>query len=388
MRALRIAIDVTPLQTGHRFRGVGTYVFNLVSQYITWDRQNQYYIIAYPSSLASLPFADLLPFNFRAIRVPRPGLGRLTPLITHQFLLPRLLRSLGVDIFHSPFVSRDISIPGVPAWQPVKTVVTIHDLIPLRFSRELLSLPRKRWFYRWQLCAAKHCAHILCDSESSRKDVIQLVGCHVDQVTTVLLGCDHGDSGKSTVVYPARLPCDRPYILHVGGDFMNKNVGTLLEAYHKLRTHRRIQHALILVGAYYRTQAEVRSRFPSIINDVVLLKDVSRESLLSLYRDASLFVFPSVYEGFGLPVLEAMANKVPVITSNRSSLPEVVGDAAVLVDPLDIDGLASAILTLLTDNDLREQFRMRGLQRAREFSWEKTAKATLQVYQAVAKQGV
>jgi glycosyltransferase involved in cell wall biosynthesis len=169
---------------------------------------------------------------------------------------------------------------------------------------------------------------------------------------------------------------------------MNKNVGTLLEAYHKLRTHRRIQHALILVGAYYRTQAEVRSRFPSIINDVVLLKDVSRESLLSLYRDASLFVFPSVYEGFGLPVLEAMANKVPVITSNRSSLPEVVGDAAVLVDPLDIDGLASAILTLLTDNDLREQFRMRGLQRAREFSWEKTAKATLQVYQAVAKQGV
>jgi len=94
-----------------------------------------------------------------------------------------------------------------------------------------------------------------------------------------------------------------------------------------------------------------------------------------------------VYEGFGLPILEAMANKVPVITSNRSSLPEVVGDAAVLVDPLDVDGLASAILTLLTDNDLREQFIMKGLQRAREFSWEKTAKATLQVYYAAANQG-
>jgi glycosyltransferase involved in cell wall biosynthesis len=168
---------------------------------------------------------------------------------------------------------------------------------------------------------------------------------------------------------------------------MNKNVGTLLEAYHKLRTYRRIQHALILVGAYYRTQAELRSRFASIIDDVVLLKDVSRELLLSLYRDASLFVFPSVYEGFGLPILEAMANKVPVITSNRSSLPEVVGDAAVLVDPLDVDGLASAILTLLTDNDLREQIIMRGLQRASEFSWEKTAKATLQVYYAAANQG-
>jgi len=387
LRALRIAIDVTPLQTGHRLRGVGTYVFNLVSQYITWDRQNQYYLFAYPSSLASLPFADLLPFNFRAIRLPSPCLGRLTPLITHQFLLPRLLRSLDVDIFHSPFVSRDISIPGVPAWQPVRTVVTIHDLIPLRFSRELLSRPRKRWFYRWQLCAAKHCAHILCDSESSRKDVIQLVGCHADQVTAVLLGCDLGYPGNSTVVNPARLPSDRPYILHVGGDFVNKNVGTLLEAYHKLRTHNLIQHALIMVGAYHRSNAKLRSRFLSIIDDVVVLKDVSREFLLSLYREASLFVFPSVYEGFGLPILEAMANKVPVITSNRSSLPEVVGDAAVLVDPLDVDGLASAILTLLTDNDLREQIIMRGLQRASEFSWEKTAKATLQVYYAAANQG-
>ncbi len=381
MSAVRVAIDVTPLQTGHRFRGVGTYVFNLVSQYIAWDKQNQYYLFAYPSALA---FAFQLPSNLQVIRLTKPPLGPLSALITHQFLLPVLLGSLDVDVFHSPFVSLDISVPGIPAWQPVKTIVTLHDLIPLLYPNELLKKSHKQWFYRWQLGVAKRSAHILCDSESSRRDILQMLGCKPEQVTVVHLGCERGGTGISTPKGFPRLASDAPYILHVGGDFVNKNVQTLLQAYNTLRMHDRIQHRLVLVGAYQRTQAELRQCLPSIADDVTSLMDVTAAELLVLYRNASLFVFPSLYEGFGLPVLEAMANGVPVITSNRSSLPEVAGDAAMTVDPLDVGGLATAIITLLTDANMRDQYRAKGLQRASEFSWEKTAKATLQVYCMVA----
>ena len=384
MSGIKVAIDVTPLQTGHRFRGVGTYVLNLASQYITWDRQNQYYLFAYPSPL---PFATPLPPNFQVIRLPQPSLGRLSPLITHQCLLPVLLRSLDLDVFHSPFVTRDISVPGVPAWQPVKTIVTVHDLIPLLYPSDFLSQPRKRWFYEWQLGVAKRSAHVVCDSESSRKDAIEVLGCEPARVTTVLLGCDERNVDDLPPVGPRVSLGDCSYILHVGGDFVNKNVQALLEAYNTLRVHDHIQYRLVLVGAYQKTQAELRQRFPFIADDVTALMDVSPAELLALYRNASLFVFPSLCEGFGLPVLEAMACGVPVITSNRSSLPEVAGDAAMTVDPLDVGELAGAILTLLTNDDLREGCRARGLQRAREFSWEKTAKATLRVYCMVAANG-
>lgn len=380
---MRVAIDVTPLQTGHRFRGVGTYVFSLLSEYLAWERRNRYYLIAYP--LPALPFSTPMPRNFEVVRLASPPLGRLSPLISHQVLLPIVLARLGVDVFHSPFVSRDISGPGIPAAQPVRTVVTIHDLIPLQFPAEMLHLRRKRWFYAWQLRVALRSAHILCDSHSSLTDIVGMLGCPPERVTSVLLGCDSAAGGSQGAEHQRRSPNDRPFILHVGGDFVNKNVETLLAAYQMLRAQNRIQHTLVLVGTYYRAYRGLCERFPDIAGDVLQLKDCPRSELIDLYKRASLFVFPSLYEGFGLPVLEAMSNGVPVITSNRSSLPEVAGDAAILVDPLDVEGLASAMGTLLTDEALCKRLRAKGLLRARELSWQKTANATLEVYGKVAE---
>jgi glycosyltransferase involved in cell wall biosynthesis len=372
---MRIGLDITPLQTAHRMRGVGQYTRQLLREFAASSWEEEFHLFAYRGLPLDLP---VLPANFRLHYLPHPTWsGRAAALISHQLFLPAALRRLRLGLFHAPFVSRDPSVPGMPFWQAVPGLVTLHDLTPLHFPEALLASPRKRLFYFRQLRAVCRAQHVLTDSEHSRQDIIDNLGIDPGKVTAIQLGVEVSDPPV-----PTQAP-EHPYILHVGGDFFNKNVDTLLSAYRLLRERGNITHKLHLVGSYQNAQpGDGAGDFSS---DVVRFTGLTHEEVVEQYRGASLFVFPSLYEGFGLPPLEAMSHGVPVIAARASSLPEVLGDAALFAEPQDVAGWADTIEAVITNPDLAARLRERGVCRARRFTWARTAEQTLRIYREQAE---
>jgi glycosyltransferase involved in cell wall biosynthesis len=374
MDATRIALDITPLQTGHRLRGVGRYTSHLVPALAALPGDETVYLLAYRGPLDLPP----LPPRIRVRYLPRfARLGRAAALLSHQIALPLLLRLLRVDLFHAPCLSHDPSVPGLPFYPAVPTVVTIHDLMPLHYPATLLAPWRKRAFYHRQLAAARRARHILTDSEHVRRDIITRLRVPDSQVTAVPLGV-------SIEPVPASPAATKPpYILHVGGDYFNKNVGTLREAYTCLRAGDRTTHRLHLVGGEVTPMDEAGSAPDG--GDVRHFTGLSAAELAAQYRGAALFAFPSIDEGFGLPPLEAMAYGVPVVAARAGALPEVLGDAACFVDPRDVAGWAAAMDAILRDPYLAGRLRDAGRERADRFPWARTAEQTLAVYRAAAR---
>jgi glycosyltransferase involved in cell wall biosynthesis len=184
---------------------------------------------------------------------------------------------------------------------------------------------------------------------------------------------------------PSTSSADTPYVLFVGGDYPNKNRSAVLAAFASVTQTAALPHHLVLVGRDLAPDEELAQRYAGIDQGRVhRVQQVDQAELARLFRRADLFLFPSTSEGFGLPVLEAMASGVPVITSTTSSLPEVAGQAAVLVDPFDVVALEAAMVQVLTDRALRHQLRIAGLARAAEFTWQAVAEQTLAVYRQVA----
>lgn len=376
MHATRIALDMTPLQTGHRFRGVGRYTRHLVPALAALPGDETVYLLAYRAPLDLPP----LPPRFRVRYLPRfARLGRAAALFSHQVALPLLLRRLGVDLFHAPCLSHDPSVPGLPLLSSVPTVVTIHDLMPLHYPATLLAPWRKRAFYHRQLAAARRARHILTDSEHVRRDIIHHLQVADSQVTAVPLGV----STEPALARPAAM--EQPYILHVGGDYFNKNVSTLRAAYARLRAEGRTTHRLHLVGG----QAPARDKAGNAADagNIRYFAGLSATQLAAQYRGATLFAFPSLDEGFGLPPLEAMAYGVPVVAARAGALPEVLADAACFVDPRDVAGWVAAMDAILRDPCLAVRLRDAGRKRANHFPWSRTAEQTLAVYRAAARAG-
>jgi glycosyltransferase involved in cell wall biosynthesis len=225
-------------------------------------------------------------------------------------------------------------------------------------------------------------------SECSRRDLVSHLGLDVDRVQVIPEGVDArfrppvNDAWLQAVL--ARYIIKRPYVLYVGGINARKNIARLFTAYAYLR-ERHPDVALVLGGKRQWQTDEIDATFRrlNLTDHVHFTGYVDDADLPALYTAAELFVFPSLYEGFGLPPLEAMACGTPVVTSNVSSLPEVVGDAALTVDPYDVGGLALAIERVLTDEKLQMELRRRGIERAAQFTWERAARETLAMYEAV-----
>jgi glycosyltransferase involved in cell wall biosynthesis len=225
--------------------------------------------------------------------------------------------------------------------------------------------------------------HVLTDSHCSRRDIIERLGVPAERITVVYPGVERERFGP-TVASRDEGENSRSYVLCVAGADPTKNVETLVDAFARMPQHLRDTHDLVLVGDF-RRRLDLRERIErsGIEKQTVFTGVVSDDRLVRLYQRAALFVFPSLYEGFGFPVLEAMACGCPVISSNASSLPEVAGDAAVLVDPLDPEGLVRQMELVLTDTALRQGLRERGLKQAAQFSWDRTAQETIAVYRKV-----
>lgn len=268
-------------------------------------------------------------------------------------------------------------------------IVTIHDLWLDRhpeYSKKVLG-QRMSFFYTRR--RASQAVRVITVSEHSAKDIRELYGLPKDRIAVIPHGVsgefrpDHEEGRVSTLRSRYRLSAEE-YILFMGGAEPRKNHISLFEAYAS-KPDLRKSHSLVVVGNPVHRLGSIMetARTLGISDRVVSTGMVNTGDLRVLYSNASLFVFPSRYEGFGLPVLESMACGTPVITSNTTSLPEVAGDAAVLVNPHDVDQLAEAIVRVLGDPALRETLRSRGLERARQFTWERSARETIAIYREI-----
>ena len=367
--------------------GIGAYTWALIQALAACDQENQYVLLFQDAAVmqrveASFPAG--LPANMTTTHVPY---GIFAPV--NQVRLPSLLKRLEADIFHStnymiPFMAFPRRRPG-----SIRCVTTIHDVIPLIFPHHAPQSLKSRLFplyVRVMLEAGLRSDGIITDSESSARDIrhhLRMDSERTDRVRSIPCG-----------VSPAyRPPGDREAtgdgapkkILYVGRSDPYKNLTILIEAFAQARREMPVPPQLIVAGSPDPRYPEgpARARELGIDDAVTWTGYLTDEALVRAYQDADLLVHPSQYEGFGLPVLEAMACGTPVICSNASSLPEVAGDAAILLAPDDTQGYSHHMVAVLTDPELSASLARRGLDQARKFSWQATARATLAVYRDV-----
>jgi glycosyltransferase involved in cell wall biosynthesis len=368
---VRIAIDARKL----RDYGIGTYVRNLLRHLARIDQSTEFVVLCRQADAGTVAG---LGANFR----PVPETSRPYS-IREQLSIPMDLRRERADLFHAPHYV-------LPPLTPCPSVVTIHDCIHLRFPQYLPN--RVAYAYaRASLWVATHRSHrVLTVSEASKRDILRYFRVPEKKIDVIYNAIDERfgqpPAAEEIERVRERYQLDGPFILYAGNIKPHKNLERLIEAFHTLRRGGGFDNVrLLIIGdeiSKYATlrRAVHRNKLHKYVRFFGFVPD---ETLASLYRLASVFVFPSLYEGFGLPPLEAMASGTPVITSNVSSLPEVVGDAALLIDPYEPDEIADAMRRVLTDATLRDQMRERGLARAREFSWDRSVRRVREIYDEV-----
>jgi glycosyltransferase involved in cell wall biosynthesis len=369
---LRIAIDAHSVGTG--LGGNESYAANLIEALAEVDSVNDYTLYVTRDE-AVARFRNRWPnFNVRST-LPH------TPLIRIPLTLSAELRSHPVDVLHVQFTS--------PPFAPCPVVVSIHDLsfehLPETFNRR--SRAQLRFTVRH---SARRATRVLALSEHARNDIISTYRIAPNRVTAIPIAApthfrpvkDADELQRVRQTYGI----NGDYILSVGSIQPRKNLARLLSAYQRLRRTRPQSSVpkLVVVGKCAWLYHETLKAIEEIGPGVIVTGYVPEKDLPPLYSGALCFVYPSFFEGFGLPPLEAMKCGTPVIAGNRTSLPEVVGDAGVLVNPFDIDAIASAIATMVDDSSLRSRLRIKSVNRARMFDWRETARRTLEVYKQAA----
>lgn len=345
---MRIAIDISPLSSGHKVRGVGFYLENLKSSLIKYFPENKFIFF------------------------------------TEEKEIPK-----DVDLVHYPYFEPFfITLPFV---KKHKTVVTVHDVTPLVFPKHFPSGIRGNLAWQIQKLNLKKSDAIITDSESSSRDVHKYTGISVTKIQTVYLAA--GEEFKvikssSHQVIKRKYNLPEKFVLYVGDVTWNKNLPRLITAM------KQVNIPLVMVGkSLVQKDFDKTNTWNKDLIEVQRLTDgdkrfiklgfIPTEDLVAIYNLATVFVFPSLYEGFGLPVLEAMQSGTPVITTKEGSLPEVAGDAAYYIDAYSSDAIVEGLKKVLESEKLQRELSERGLQQAKLFSWEKTAKETLKVYKKV-----
>jgi glycosyltransferase involved in cell wall biosynthesis len=346
---MKIAIDVSPLQTGHKVRGVGFYLEHLKNALVKYYPENEYV------------------FFERGEKLPKD-----------------------IELVHFPYF--EPFFLALPLYKKFKTVVTVHDLTPIVFPE---AFPRGlKGEIKWQMqrFALKKADAIITDSQSSKKDIIKYVRAKEHKIKVVYLAAGENfrvlDDKSWALDLRKKYNLPEKFILYVGDVTWNKNLPRLIDAVKELKI------PLVMIGKSLVSEDydkenpwnEDLNRVNKLAKgdeNIIRLGFVSAEDLIAVYNLAMVFVLPSLYEGFGLPVLEAMACGCPVITSKEGSIPEVAKEAAFYVDAYDIESISSGIKEVFGSENFQKQLREKGLENVKRFSWKKTAEETIKAYRGI-----
>jgi glycosyltransferase involved in cell wall biosynthesis len=364
---VRIGIDARKL---HDF-GIGTYIRNLLRQLGRIDRETEFVVLCRPEDRE--PLASLGE-NFRPVVETARNYS-----IREQVKIPLALRREGVTLFHAPHYV-------LPPLVRCRSVVTIHDCIHLMFPQYLPNRFALAYARTSIALAARRANRVLTVSESSKRDILRFVNTQPEKIDVIYNAYDERfaiePEEEDMVRVRERYQLHDEFVLYAGNVKPHKNLERLIQAFDLVRKQGLDHLKLVLIGDDISKYTALRRAVHqyNLHKYVRFLGYMPEETLAVMYRLAGVFVFPSLYEGFGLPPLEAMASGTPVVTSNVSSLPEVAADAAVLVDPYDPRAIADGIYRVLTDERLRRDLVHKGIARAGMFSWEQSVRRVRAIY--------
>jgi glycosyltransferase involved in cell wall biosynthesis len=377
---VKVAIDIRRM---NEF-GIGTYTRNIVRTLSRLDQQNNYVLIGSPQKVAEM---GPLPPNFQTVPLLEPE-----TTAKGYFQCRALLKHMDCDLVHIPYLF------GIPRRLPCPYVMTVHDVLEHMSRSNGGSGMRRSLYFQLTRQVLKGAARILAVSKFTKSEVEKLFGIAPGHIDVVYNAIDerflHGHATEAERrMLAERYQVHYPFLLYAGRISPHKNVVRIIEAFSALKAELEKEDKypglkLIIIGDELSTHPDLRRTVirGGVQNDVRFLGFIPIDVLRVFYDAAKIFVFPSLYEGFGLPPLEAMAHGTPVLASNTSSLPEVVGQAAVLVNPENIFEIMHALHRVLTDQVLREKLKRRGYEQAQKFSWEASTRKILQVYVEVAEE--
>lgn len=357
---MRIAIDMQT--TLAQKTGFGFYVQNLVDNLEEIDKSNQY--------------IKLLPDKSDDLKSTQRWWW-------DQIAVPKLAKKQGADLLHQPAFSAPIFFKG-----PV--VVTVHDLIAIYFGKDI-PLGSRLYFGKWMPFSYKFADHIIAISEHTKKDVMRLLKVSEEKITVIYSAADEVfrpiNDQKRVIAIKNKYQTGDQFILHIGTLNPRKNLEFLIRAFAEANRQSRAAWKLVITGkkGWYYEGLFAAVEELGLRDRVVFTGYIDEEDKPLLYNAASIFAFPSLYEGAGLPPLEAMRCGTPVISSNTSSLPEMIGKGGILISPYNLDDWVRSLVRLMKNEVEREKLVQKGLRQAQKFSWRKTAQETIKVYEKVWK---
>ena len=382
---MRVAIDIRRITEF----GVGTYTRNAIRTLARLDHDNEYFLIGDPNKLgprAQLGDLGQLPPNFTIVP------GQPNELSLSSYLeLHRTLKDNRCDLLHVPHLF------WKPQGIPCPYVVTVHDLLDHMYRVNSHSTVKRNLHFQFTKRVLHHAARILAVSNFSKADTVRIFHVAPEKIEVIYNAIDDrlrmGHASEAERAFIAeRYQVNSPFLLYAGRISPHKNVVRIIEAFAALKGElskesRFEDLKLIIIGDEVSKHPDLRRACvkAGVQNDVRFLGFIPIDVLRIFYDQAKIFVFPSLYEGFGLPPLEAMAQATPVVTSNTSSVPEVVGNAAVMVNPENVFEIMRALHRVLLDQPLREKLKARGVEQAAKFSWDASVRRMLEIYRTVAK---
>jgi glycosyltransferase involved in cell wall biosynthesis len=359
--------------------GIGRYSQNLISNLAEIDSENQYVLLMTPEDAAEYAKSDKQPSNFKVLITSIPHYS-----LAEQIKLPKILEQENCDLWH--FLNFN-----VPIWYKGKYIVTIHDLTLFFYEgRSKKSFIHKIGYKYIFKSACRNSEKIIAVSESTKNDVIDAFKIDPEKIKVVYEAADdrkftHVSNDLVERIKTEHALKDLPVILYVGQWRPHKNLTGLIEGFEALSLETKAK--LVIVGKIDNSFPEVLETIDksSNMSDIIKTGFVSEDELTAWYSLATVFVFPSFYEGFGLPGLEAMSAGIPVISSDRTSLPEIYKDGAIYFNPSDPQDIKDKIKKVITDHEFRSKLIIKGKTVVKEYSWFKTATETLQIYEKVFK---
>ncbi|MFH0801960.1 MAG: glycosyltransferase family 1 protein [bacterium] len=385
---MKIVIDVRNLQTWARYRGGGSYTRNLIRAISNIDRTNKYSLLVYEDAR----FADLglegLGDNFSLLPFSVPSVYKKNSWLFDETCLSAFLKKQALDLFHQPDPFKMLYAGTGGSF---KTAVMVHDFVPLFYPPPFsLRAVVFKWVVHRLLRRIRAADHIFVNSENTQKDVVTLLGFPEERITVAYPALSFKPLPVPEDVRKAvkkKYGLNEVFVLFAGGLDERKNIGNLLRAFKKCRDGLSEDCRMVITGWDGKRISSPDCRKAlrlieelDLREQVVFTGFIPEEDLAALYASAAVFFFPSRYEGFGMVCLDAMSYGCPVVCARTSSLPEVVGEAGILVDPENTEEMAGALGKIMGDASFREQLRTASLKRAEKFSWEETARKTLDVY--------